>query len=161
MDFALTHEQRLLIDTVRGFIASELKPLEAEVEAAGALAPDKARAIFEKSKALGLCATNIPTEFGGGGLTAFETMLVEEQFGRTTDILIRRAFSNVYEVLLAGTPAQHDRWLRPSVRGERTGSIAITEPEAGSDAASVRTRAVRDGDGWRLSGMKHFISDGH
>ena len=160
MDFALSHEQRMLVDTVRAFIAAELKPLEQQVEATGALAPETARALLEKSRALGLYAMNIPTEYGGGGLSALDTVLVEEQFGRTTDILIRRAFGNVYEVLLVGDAAQRARWLLPAVRGERTCSIAITEPEAGSDAAAIRTRAIRDGVGWRLSGRKHFISDG-
>jgi acyl-CoA dehydrogenase len=87
-------------------------------------------------------------------------MLVEEQFGHTTDILIRRAFGNVYEVLLACQGAQRERWLLPAVQGARTCAIAITEPGAGSDAAGIATRAVRDGGGWRLTGAKHFISDG-
>ncbi len=150
----------MLVRTVRDFIAAELAPLEEEVERTGALDPAKARAIFDKSRALGLYAMNIPEEHGGGGLSAFDTMLVEEQFGRTSDILIRRAFGNVYEVLLACAGAQVERWLRPTVRGERVCSIAITEPGAGSDAASITTRARRDGTGWRLSGAKHFISDG-
>ena len=58
------------------------------------------------------------------------------------------------------TPAQKERWLLPAVRGERTCSIAITEPGAGSDAAAIRTRAEKSGDGWTLNGDKHFISDG-
>jgi acyl-CoA dehydrogenase len=102
----------------------------------------------------------MPEAHGGGGLSAFDTMLVEEQFGRTTDILIRRAFGNVYEALLACQGDQVERWLRPAVRGERVCSIAITEPGAGSDAAAITTRASRDGTGWRLTGAKHFISDG-
>jgi acyl-CoA dehydrogenase len=103
---------------------------------------------------------NIPAEHGGGGLCAVDHMLCEEQFGRTTDILVRRAFGNVYEMLLECRGDQIDRWLRPCVRGERVCSIAITEPGAGSDAAAIKTRATRDGEGWRLSGGKHFISDG-
>ncbi|MBZ4022646.1 acyl-CoA dehydrogenase [Rhodobacter sp. TJ_12] len=161
MDLTLSHEQQLLVQTVRDFIAEELAPLENEVEESGALAQEHADRIFAKSRDLGLYAMNIPEEFGGGGLSAFDTMLVEEQFGRTSDILIRRAFGNVYEVLLACEGAQVDRWLTPAVRGERVCSIAITEPGAGSDAASIRTKAVEDGQGgWRLSGSKHFISDG-
>ncbi|MBL8587291.1 MAG: acyl-CoA dehydrogenase family protein [Methylobacteriaceae bacterium] len=160
MDFLLSDEQRMLIDTVRGFIATELAPLEEEVETNGALSPDKARAIHEKARALGLYAMNIPEEHGGGGLCAVDHMLVEEQFGHTTDILIRRAFGNVYEMLLECRGEQVERWLRPCVRGERVCSIAITEPGAGSDAAGIRTRALRDGAGWRLTGSKHFISDG-
>ena len=159
MDFSLSDEQRLLIDTVRKFIAEQLAPLEDEVERTGTLDPAQARSIFEKSKALGLYGMNMPTSLGGGGLSAVDSMLVEEQFGHTTDILIRRAFGNVYEVLLACEGAQKERWLLPAVQGERICCIAITEPGAGSDAAGITTRAVRDGTGWRLTGQKHFISD--
>lgn len=160
MDFSLSDEQRMLITTVRAFIAKELAPLEDEVDATGVLDPLKARAIFEKSRALGFYALNIPEKFGGGGLSAVDTMLLEEQYGHTSDILIRRAFGNVYEVLLKCQGEQIERWLLPTVAGERTCSIAITEPNAGSDAAAITTRAVRTDDGWRLSGQKHFISDG-
>ena len=118
MDFGLSDEQRLLVETVRRFVTTELKPLEEEVETSGALDRDKARAIFQKSQALGLYALNIPTEFGGGGLSTIDTCLVEEQFGHTSDILIRRAFGNVYEVLLLANAQQRERWLEPSVRGE-------------------------------------------
>ncbi len=161
MEFGLSDEQRLLIRGVRDFIEGELAPLEEEIEETGRLDPDKARAIFQKSKALGFYAMNIPEEYGGGGLSAVDTCLVEEQFGHTKDILIRRAFGNVYEVLLKCTPSQRERWLLPAVQGERTCSIAITEPNAGSDAAGIKTQAVKDGDGWRLSGGKHFVSDGY
>jgi acyl-CoA dehydrogenase len=161
MDFSLSDEQRLLIDTVRRFIREELSPLEDEVEATGQLAAEKARAIHAKSKALGLYAMNIPEAHGGGGLCAVDTMLCEEQFGHTTDILIRRAFGNVYEALLACRGEQVERWLRPTVLGERVCSIAITEAGAGSDAAGISTRATQDDAGrWHLSGSKHFISDG-
>ncbi|NNM56687.1 acyl-CoA dehydrogenase family protein [Acidocella sp.] len=160
MDMKLTSEQKMLVESVRRFVEKELLPLEDEIEEKGYLEPEKAQALFEKSSANGFYAMNIPEEFGGGGLSAVETMLVEEQFGHAKDILIRRAFGNVYEVLLCASGAQRERWLLPAVRGERTFSIAITEPGAGSDAASLKTRAVREGDGWRLTGSKHFISDG-
>jgi acyl-CoA dehydrogenase len=160
VDFALSETQRLLVATARQFVTAELIPLEAQVEERGYLDPETARNIFEKSRGLGLYATNIPEAYGGGGLSAVDTCLVEEQFGHTTDILIRRAFGNVYEVLLACDDAQKQRWLLPAVRGERTCSICLTEPEAGSDAAAIRTRAVREGTAWVLSGGKHFISDG-
>ncbi|MBV7332085.1 acyl-CoA dehydrogenase family protein [Chloroflexi bacterium TSY] len=160
MNFSLSDEQQMMISTVRRFIANELAPLEEEVEETGELAPEKAASIFEKSKALGLYGTNMPTEYGGGGLSAVDTMLLEEQFGHTTDILIRRAFGNVYEILLSCQGEQVERWLLPAVQGKRTCSIAITEPGAGSDAAGISTRALRNGSGWRLSGSKHFVSDG-
>ena len=159
-DFSPDETTRLLLDTVRGFVRAELFPLEEEVEREGALAPERAAEVFARSRALGLYAMNMPVELGGGGLSAVQICLVEEQFGHTKDILIRRAFGNAYEVLLECRGAQRDRWLAPVVRGERVCSIAITEPGAGSDAAGIRTRAVRDGEGWRLNGAKHFVSDG-
>lgn len=142
------------------FVERELRPLEDAVEAAGRLEPDVARRIFERSRALGLYAMNMPVDLGGGGLGAVGMCVVEEQAGQTTDILVRRAFGNVYEVLLLCRGEQRERWLAPAVRGERVCSIAITEPGAGSDAAGIRTRARPDGGGWRLDGHKHFISDG-
>jgi len=160
MDFRFSDEQRMLVETVRGFIASELAPLEDEIERTGVLRPDLSRKIFEKSRALGLYGMNIPKQYGGAGLSALDTMLVEEQFGHTTDILVRRAFGNVYEVLLSCKGHQVERWLRPTAAGERVCSIAFTEPDAGSDAAGIRTRARRENGRWILSGTKHFISDG-
>ena len=159
-DFSPDETTLALLDTVRGFVRTELFPLEEEVERDGALAPERAAAIFAKSRALGLYAMNMPRELGGGGLSAVQICLVEEQFGHTRDILIRRAFGNAYEVLLECRGEQRERWLAPVVRGERVCSIAITEPGAGSDAAGIRTHAARDGDGWRLTGSKHFVSDG-
>ena len=160
MDFSLTEEQRLLVGTIREFVHRELKPLEEDVEAGGYLADDVAREIRQKSQELGLYAVNIPREFGGGGLSVLEWMMAEEQFGRTSDILIRRAFGNVYEILLEASEKQKQTYLLPAVTGERTISVAFTEPEAGSDAAAIKTRAERSGEGWVLNGSKHFISDG-
>ena len=160
MDFSLSTEMQTLLSTVERFVRDELLPLEVSVEETGVLRPEIARDIFEKSRALGLYAVNIPEEFGGGGLSALQTCLVEEKFGWASDILIRRAFGNVYEALLRSEGEQIERWLLPTVRGERTCSVAITEPEAGSDAAGIKTRAQRTAGGWRLNGGKHFISDG-
>ncbi len=160
MDFSLSDEIRMIVETVRKFVESELQPLETEVEESGVLAPDKAQEIFRKSRELGLYGVNMPEEFGGGGLSTLDTCLFEEQAGQTTDILVRRAFGNVYEVLLACQGEQKERWLIPAVAGERVCSIAITEPGAGSDAVGIKTRAVPEGGGWRMNGHKHFISDG-
>ena len=160
MDFSLSEEQHLLVSSIRGFIESELRPLEEDIEKTGRLADDVASEIRAKSRELGLYAVNIPTKYGGGGLSVLDWMIAEEQFGRTSDILVRRAFGNVYEILLEGTDAQIETYLIPAVRGDRTFSVAFTEPEAGSDAAAIKTRAVRKNDGWVLNGSKHFISDG-
>jgi acyl-CoA dehydrogenase len=87
-------------------------------------------------------------------------MLCEEQFGHTSDILIRRAFGDVFDALLACKGAQIERWLKPAVRGERICALALTETGAGSDAQAIKTRARKTESGWVLSGSKHFISDG-
>ena len=160
MSFVLEDQQRLLVRTIRDFVKRELMPLEDTVEAQGFLADDIATEIQQKSRDLGLYAVNIPTEYGGGGLSVFDLMLAEEQYGHTSDILIRRAFGNVYEILLEGNAEQIETYLLPTVRGERTCSVAFTEPAAGSDAASIKTRAVRDSNDWILNGAKHYISDG-
>lgn len=160
MDFKLSEEQRLLVSTIRSFIRRELQPLEQKVEENGRLDDAVAADIRKKSQALGLYAVNIPLEYGGGGLSVLDWMIAEEQFGRTSDILIRRAFGNVYEILLEGSDAQKQTYLLPAVRGERTFSVAFTEPGAGSDAAAITCRASRSDNGWVLNGTKHFISDG-
>jgi len=160
MDFSLNDEQKMMIDTVRRFIAEELRPLEDELEREGQLPQATSQAVHDKARALGLYAMNMPESVGGGGLSVLDRILCEEQFGHTSDYLIRRAFGNVYEPLLHCQGEQVERWLRPSVRGERTCAIAITEPGAGSDAAGIQTRAQKTDSGWRLHGAKHFISDG-
>ncbi|RYF31878.1 MAG: acyl-CoA dehydrogenase [Comamonadaceae bacterium] len=159
MDFSLSDEQKMMIETVRRFIAEELKPLEEEIENEGALHHAKAQAIHDKSKALGLYAMNMPAELGGGGLSNLDRILCEEQFGHTTDILIRRAFGNVYEPLLNCKGEQVARWLKPAIEGTRTCAITITESGAGSDAAGIKTHAKKTETGWVLNGSKHFISD--
>ncbi len=161
MDFGLSDEQRLLIGTVRRFVDDELRPLERLVEDSGRLEPEVAEAVKARSRALGLYAMNMPEELGGGGLSTMDWILVEEEFGRTADILNRRAFGNVYDILLAGSEAQRKRWLIPAICGDRTLSIAFTEAEAGSDAAAIRSRATPIDDGWSLTGQKQFVSDAH
>lgn len=159
MTFPLESEHRLLIETARSFVQNELVPLEDEVEATGRLSPEKAKELTAKAREAGLYASNMPAEVGGAGLTAFESALVEEEFGATTDILIRRSLGCAYEVMLAGNDEQREIWLKPTVTGERIFAVAFTEPGAGSDAAGIKTKATRNGDGWILSGAKTYISD--
>lgn len=160
MDFALSTEQRLLIGTARAFVEKELRPHEDEIEKSGVMPDDLARTLTIKGRAAGLYAANIPEEHGGGGLSTLDWMLIEEEAGKTSDILARRAFGNLYEILLAGTRTQHERWLHPAVRGEIAISVAFTEPDAGSDAGGIKTKAVAEGSGWKINGQKHFVSDG-
>lgn len=160
MHFDLNDEQKMVIETVRRFIREELRPLEDRLEHDGQLDETTARTLHGKARSLGLYALNMPEALGGGGLSNLDRILCEEQFGHTSDYLIRRAFGNVYEPLLHCQGAQVERWLKPAVAGERTCAIAITEPGAGSDAAGIRTHAKRTATGWVLNGSKHFISDG-
>jgi acyl-CoA dehydrogenase len=160
IDFSLPEETRLLVDTVRRFVDTEVIPLEDEVERLGHVPPDKLKLLKGKTRELGLFAMNMPEQVGGGGLSCIEHCLVEEQFGRTSDALIRRVFGQVYPMLMACRGHQVDKYLLPTVRGDKICAMAITEPGAGSDAASISTTAERDGDHWVLNGTKHFISDG-
>ncbi len=142
MEFGLSDEQQMIVGSVRRFVQTELIPLEGEIEKTGHLDLQRAKEIFEKSRALGFYAMNIPEQYGGAGLSAVDTMLVEEQFGHTKDILIRRAFGNVYESLLAGTAPQKDRWLLPAVRGERTCSIALASASRVTAVPPMTNRSV-------------------
>ncbi|MGN7998242.1 acyl-CoA dehydrogenase family protein [Sphingomonas sp. 22176] len=148
-----------LIDTVRRFVAERLRPLEAEVEAADAI-PD---AIVEEMKALGLFGLSIAEEHGGLGLTMAEEARVAIELGRTTPAF-RSAFgTNVgigsQGLVIAGTPEQKAHWLPRIARGAIITSFALTEPDVGSDSGSVKTRAVRDGNVYRLSGTKRYITN--
>ena len=143
-----------LIDTVRRFVAERLRPLEAEVEAADAI-PEH---ILEEMKALGLFGLSIDEEHGGLGLTMAEECRVAIELGRTTPAF-RSAFgTNVgigsQGLVIAGTPEQKAHWLPKIARGAIITSFALTEPDVGSDSGAVQTRAVRDGDVYRLSGTK-------
>jgi acyl-CoA dehydrogenase len=148
-----------LIDTVRRFVAERLRPLEAEVEAADAI-PD---AIVEEMKALGLFGLSIAEEHGGLGLTMAEEARVAIELGRTTPAF-RSAFgTNVgigsQGLVIAGTPEQKAHWLPRIARGDIITSFALTEPDVGSDSGAVQTRAVRDGDVYRLRGTKRYITN--
>jgi acyl-CoA dehydrogenase len=160
IDFEPTEEMKLLRQTVRGFVSTRLQPLEAEVEEKGHIPAETLAALKREARALGLFAMNMPEEVGGGGLSTVAMAVVEEELGKTSDALIRRSVGQVYEMLLACKGAQRERYLLPTVRGEKICCMAITEPGAGSDAASIATTARRDGDHYVLEGSKHFISDG-
>jgi acyl-CoA dehydrogenase len=160
IDFSLPETTCLLVETVRRFVSDEVQPLEQEVEALGEVPAEKLAALRARAQSLGFFAMNMPAEVGGGGLNVVETCLVEEELGKTSDALIRRIFGQVYPMLLACRGEQRERYLLPTVSGEKVVAMAITEPEAGSDAASIKTWARREADNWVINGTKHFISDG-
>jgi acyl-CoA dehydrogenase len=157
MDFTLTDEQRLIVDTVRAFVENELYPFEAEVERLDDVPPELAGQIRAKAIAAGLYAANMPADLGGGGLDAVSLVLVERELGRASyalQMLVERP-SNI---LQGCNSDQRERYLLPAIRGERHDCVAMTEPGSGSDIRSMSTTATRDGDDWLVSGTKHFIS---
>lgn len=148
-----------LIDTVRRFVAERLRPLEAEVEEADAIPAQ----IVEEMKALGLFGLSIAEEYGGLGLTMVEECRVALELGRTTPAFRSTFGTNVgigsQGLVMAGSPEQKAEWLPRIATGEIVTSFALTEPDVGSDSGAVKARAVRDGDVYRLSGTKRYITN--
>jgi acyl-CoA dehydrogenase len=148
-----------LIDTVRRFVAERLRPLEARIAEDDAIPED----ILAEMRALGLYGLSIPEAYGGLDLSMEEECLVAIELGRTSPAF-RSAFgTNVgigsQGLVMFGTPEQKARWLPGIASGEIVTSFALTEPEAGSDSAQVRTKAARDGDVYVLDGSKRFITN--
>jgi acyl-CoA dehydrogenase len=148
-----------LIDTVRRFVAERLRPLEEKV----AEEDEVPEEIVREMREMGLFGLSIPEEFGGLGLTMGEEVRVALEFGRTTPAFRSTFGTNVgigsQGLVMAGSGAQKAEWLPRIASGEIVTSFALTEPGAGSDSASVQTRAVRDGEVYRLSGTKRFITN--
>ncbi|PCD01756.1 acyl-CoA dehydrogenase [Sphingomonas spermidinifaciens] len=148
-----------LLEAVRRFVAERLRPLEAQVEADDAIPPD----IVAEMRDMGLFGLSIAPEYGGLGLSMIEEVRVAMETGRTTPAF-RSAFgTNVgigsQGLVIAGTPEQKAEWLPRIASGEIVTSFALTEPDVGSDSGSVKTRAVREGDTYRLSGTKRYITN--
>jgi acyl-CoA dehydrogenase len=148
-----------LLVTLRRFVDERLIPLEAEVDRTDRM-PE---AVIAEMRALGLFGLTIPEDYGGLGLTAPDEIAVAFELGRAAP-----AFRSVFGtnigigaqgLILDGTEAQKRRYLPRLATGELVASFALTEPEAGSDAAALRTLAVREGDGWRLTGTKRYITN--
>ncbi len=160
MDLTLDTAQLDLQRRTRAFVRDVLQPLEVDFERAGGrLAADARAHIRDAAAAAGLIGGPLPREVGGGGWTALEQVLVHEQLGQATGGLWS-FIPGAYNALIACDPAQRVRYLEPSLRGERFGSYAITEPGAGSDARALAATAVRDpatGE-YVLNGEKWFVT---
>jgi acyl-CoA dehydrogenase len=157
VDFALSDEQSLLVDAVSAFVTRELEPHEDEVERSGDVSPALDADIRAKALAAGFYAANMPEELGGGGLDAVSMALVERELGRTA-FALQYIVHRPSNILRACVGDQIERYLLPTIRGERVECLAMTEPGAGSDLRAMTTRAERDGDGYVINGRKHFIS---
>lgn len=146
---------------VRRFVEDKLDPIAAEIDRSGEV-PDAAWSLLREQGWLGLL---LPAEAGGGGADLMTYCLVMEEVARSHRVftLIMDATSGLTPlgILHHGSQAQKDRWLRGLTEGTLRAAFGLTEPDAGSDAAAMRTKAERVPGGWRINGRKHWISGGH
>jgi acyl-CoA dehydrogenase len=158
VDLELTRAQAALRHTARRFVVEVLQPLEQELERSGGrLPPEVGADLRRQAIEAGLAGGELPTAVGGRGWSVFEQVLVHEQYGQVTGGLWSFV-PGAYDVLVHADAEQRKRYLEPSLRGERFGAYAVTEPGAGSDARTLATTAVRDGDEWVLNGEKWFVT---
>ncbi len=157
MSFPLTPEQTMLAEAVRAFVERELYPHEDLVEKLDDVPEDLARDIQTKALKAGFYAANMPAEHGGGGLDALSLTVMERELGRA-GYALQMCVSRPSNILQGCRGEQVERYLIPTIKGERHDCLAMTEPGAGSDVRSMKTRAERQGDGYVINGSKHFIS---
>ena len=160
MNFELTSEQKELKETMRRFVDSRIEPRMNEVEQANKFPAD----LIAEIANLGLFGISIPEAYGGSSLSHFDRVLVHQMAGRTgfafDGLLASHTGIGTSGLVAIGTEAQKQRYLPRMATGELRASFALTEPGAGSDASGVRTTATRQGDVYRLNGVKHYISGG-
>ena len=161
MNFAFQPELLMLRDSVRRFVQEELMPLEAQYANEPDI-PDDIRARLQaRAQELGFWAFDLPEEHGGGGIGYLGMCLVFEELGKCNAPSFRaQTVLTPYlgPVLFHCTPAQKQKYLYPVVKGEKRTCFALTEPNGGSDPSGMRTRAVREGDHYRINGSKIFIT---
>src|SRR3989337_1945863 len=160
MDFQLTEAQRLVRETAGGFVDREIVPHAREWERNGEIPS----ALYRKMAELGFLGAPVPVEYGGAGMDYVSFALLMEEISRgsssvRTTVSVQTSLSES-TVMLFGSEEQKRAWLVPLAKGERFGAWALTEPEAGSDAANLQTTAKPEGGGWVLNGAKPFISNG-
>jgi butyryl-CoA dehydrogenase len=160
MDFALNDQQKLIRDTARRFMESELRPRLREYEREAHFPAEQIRRLGE----LGFCGMLVPEEWGGAGADTLSYVVMLEEIARvdaSTAVTLSVTNSVVAGPLLQhGTKEQKQRWLPRLARGEILGAFCLTEPQAGSDAAAIQTRAERRGDGYVLNGTKIWVTNG-
>jgi acyl-CoA dehydrogenase len=164
MDFTLTPEQKMVQQTVRDFVGRELVPLEGEVllnerEGRPGIAPEAIRRLQDHAKEMGFWGINTPEEYGGANLGPVMTALVYMELARTFVPFTFGGWAD--NILYYCNEEQKQRYLIPTINGERRSCFALTEPGAGSDAANIHMSAERDGDTWILNGEKVFITNGN
>jgi len=157
MEFSLSNEQEMIIDSVRSFVEQELYPHEEEVEKTNHIDTGLAESIKQKAINLGLYAANMPVEYGGGGLDTLTLCLLEKELGKA-NFGLQYIVARPSNILMACKDEQIDKYLVPTIRGEKVDCLAMTEPNAGSDVRSMKCHAEWDGEYFVINGSKHFIS---
>ncbi len=157
MNFNLSPEQDMVVETVRGFVEKELYPHEEEIERSGQVPPGLGESIKQKVIDLGFYAPNLPAEIGGGGLDHLTFTLLERELGRAS-MALSVFWGRPSGILMGCNDEQRERYLLPAARGERFDALAMTEPGAGSDVRGMQCSARASGDDWIIDGTKHFIS---
>jgi alkylation response protein AidB-like acyl-CoA dehydrogenase len=160
MDFELSPEQLEIRGLARDFSAAEIEPHAADWDREHRFPSD----LLAKLAGLGLMGVCVPEELGGAGADFLSYILVLEELSRGdagigVTVAVHTS-AGTLPIVANGTPEQRAEHVPPLARGEKLGAFALTEPEAGSDAASLRTRAEADGDGWVLTGTKRWITNG-
>ena len=159
MDFTLPSELEEMRRTIRDFVEHEVEPLAMQIEEEDRV-PDS---VLEKSKELGLFGLSIPEEYGGIGLSMLGKCVIYEELGKTINgyTTIIGAHNGIGSVGIVefGTKAQKEKYLPKMATGEWIGAFALTEPQAGSNAAAIKTTAVKKGDRYILNGQKIYITN--
>ncbi len=159
VDFELTPEQREIQQLTRDFADAEIGPHAAEWDREHRFPRD----VFTKLAELGLMGACIPEEYGGAGADFLSYILVLEELSRAdagVGVTVAVHTSAVaLPILTFGTDEQRSRWVPPLARGEHLGAFALTEPDAGSDAGSLRSHAEADSDGWTITASKQWITN--
>jgi acyl-CoA dehydrogenase len=160
MDFTIPENLRMMQETVRRFVERDLEAISRQVEDEDRI-PEET---VQKMRDLGLFGLAIPEEYGGLGLGVLGECLVYQELSKTNACFRSRIGTNngigSQGIVIDGTEEQKQKYLPKLAGGEWTACFALTEPEAGSDAAAIRTRAELQGDHWVLNGKKHFITNG-
>src|SRR6516162_1245985 len=161
MDFELPEELRILKATLRRFVDNELIPIERETTDGEQIKPQYLERFERRAKELGIWQLDVPTEYGGGGMSTLARAVVWEELSRTIAIPARGegiTGPSARGILYSLQGEMKEKYLLPLLRGEKKACFAQTEPDAGSDPGSMRTTAVRDGDYYLINGVKRFIT---
>lgn len=161
LNFEFTEEQEMFRDTIRDFAANEVEPLIEEYEAK----EDFPKELFPKLGEMGFLGIVFPEEYGGVGMDKITDCIFSEEMGKVnagmTMCINAHVGLSMFPIYKFGTDAQKEKYLIPGIEGKIIGSLGLTEPNAGSDARSIRAQAVKEGDKYIINGTKTWITNGN